>query len=283
MSDDVPRKGFFRRLWTRKWVKVTVTILAVVTPIAAYAGVRGWNYMKTDPTFCVKCHLMGPAGEKWKHSVHKEVACQTCHRANIFQEMQFGYAAFIERKREIGRHSKLDIAICQECHGTKEDKTFSKIATTPGHATHFVLRDISCLVCHVQKLHEFQPDTNACLRCHGKGKLQLEKMSTLHCLGCHDFAGERSSSLIPTAARCRECHPTERPAGAVLTTLDGKAVTVLKGHDNCLGCHKPHGKPVDDPVDCLGCHRKLLDSSSKHFKDERLQKCNECHTPHEHK
>lgn len=278
------------KLWQRRWFRILAIALAVLVPCAAFAGIRGARYIRTDPQFCMSCHLMDGPAEKWRHSSHREVSCQTCHRVDIFEEAHLGYAAVIQRKTEIGPHAKVPPAICMECH-VSQDPRWKQIAGTPGHGTHVARRGFACLDCHATRLHEFKADTAACLRCHGQGKLKLEKMETLHCLGCHDFLGKQGASMIPTASNCRQCHAAERDDTAAVATLFslagkpaslvGKPAPVWKGHEDCLGCHRPHGKPLADPIDCLACHRKLLEADNKHYKDERLSTaCRECHEPH---
>lgn len=296
----------------RRWLRRIFIALLVLVPIASVAGAKGWKTIKTDPQFCVSCHLMEHAGEVWKTSAHKDIICQTCHRADIFEEAKFGFNAYIMRAKEVPPHAPLDIKICAECHVSNDPK-WKQVAATAGHREHFAERDVSCLHCHVTKLHEFGADPKACTGCHGEGKLQLSDMSKLHCLGCHDFLktdGGDKASLIPTPARCRECHPAvaseEPPAAASApataaapatataagpngaakkerlaeTKLLAKAAPTGKGHDDCMGCHDPHGKKLEDPVGCLKCHVKLLAASNVHYKDERLQSCFDCHHPH---
>src|SRR5437764_8652077 len=104
------------RLWQRRWFRITVIALAVTIPCAALAGVQGFHYVRTNPKFCVSCHLMEDAADKWRHSAHKDVSCQTCHRADIFEEMKLGYGSYIERKQEVGPHAKVPKTVCMECH-----------------------------------------------------------------------------------------------------------------------------------------------------------------------
>lgn len=282
-------ESFFLRAWRRRWVRWTAIAIAVLAPAGALGGRAGWTYIKTDPSFCTSCHLMKAPAEAWRHSAHKDVACQTCHRADIFEEMALGYAAFIEGAETVRPHTKLDIRICEECH-VSNDARWKQIAKTPGHRVHFAQREIDCYACHVRGVHEFKADTEQCLRCHGKDHLKLEKMETLHCLGCHDFLGKKANKAsangpIPQASSCRACHPAEPASPAAATAaaspLPGKAAPVTRGHENSLGCHRPHGKPLEDPIDCIACHRGVLSSTSKHYKDERLEACRDCHKPHE--
>ncbi|HVY62684.1 MAG TPA: cytochrome c3 family protein [Planctomycetota bacterium] len=280
------------RLWQKKWFRITVIAALVAIPVAVFAGVEQFHYIHTNPKFCMGCHLMEDAAEKWKHSAHKDVACQTCHRADLFEEARLGYGSYILRLQEVGPHAKVPKEICMECHVSKDPK-WKQIASTPGHATHMAKRGLECLQCHVTKVHAFKADTEQCLRCHGAGKVTMGKHDELQCLACHDFLGKRDGGAteIPTAATCRQCHAPEKPkdGGEVAQAPApvpgglhaGKAAPVWKGHEDCLGCHKPHGKKLEDPIDCLRCHQKLLDPENKHFKEERLNVgCKECHQPH---
>lgn len=144
-------------------------------------------------------------------------------------------------------------------------------------------------------------------------KAPVGRLETAHCLDCHDFLGGREKTLKPTAATCRTCHdPEERlsaasrlaaksegaphaasphaapspavadaPAGSKAAPRKGDPIWVPKGHEDCLGCHRPHGKPVAYPQDCLQCHDALLAPENRHFRDARLRDCALCHGPHD--
>lgn len=278
-------RAFLQRIWARRGIRIALIAGAIVLAAGAAAAVPGWRYIKTDPDFCVRCHLMAEPAEKWRRSAHRNVACQTCHRADIFEEARLGWAAFIERKKEISPHARVPISICGECH-LSEDPRWRQIAATPGHREHFGERGLSCLECHAVKVHEFAATTESCGRCHSGQRVALKEMETTHCFACHDFAGKRGAvELLPAAATCRECHPASAarpvPASEVVAAAKATPAPVGKGHEDCLQCHKPHGAKLRDPVDCMACHLKVLDPQNPHYKDERLQGCLECHAPHE--
>jgi nitrate/TMAO reductase-like tetraheme cytochrome c subunit len=276
----VSARELFGRLWARRRVRVALIVAAAALPVLGGGAAWGFHFIRTDPRFCMSCHLMAEPAERWGRSVHKDLACQKCHRADIFEEARLGYAAFIERRREIGPHSRLPASICRECH-MSDDPRYKQVSDTAGHRTHVLARGSGCLECHATRVHEFKADVASCARCHGAEKVRIAKMETLHCLGCHDFLAATPKPM-PDAAKCRTCHPAD-PAAA-LAPRDpahaGRAVPVGKGHDDCLGCHRPHGAALEDPVDCLRCHKALLDPKSAHYKDERLETCTDCHVPH---
>ena len=274
-----------RRLLASRRLRVTLIVVAILAVAGSAAGAKGFHYVKTDPGFCAgTCHIMAPAADAWAHGPHKDVICQECHRADIFQEARLGWIALIERPEEVGPHTKLDARICAECHLSNDEK-WRQVGATPGHRAHVVEKGLGCLECHVTKLHQFGADTAACERCHGADKLRLKKMSQLHCLGCHGFIGETGAepTLIPEPSKCQGCHVEKADAtpaiAATAPDLVGKPALVAEGHRACLGCHRPHGEPLDDPIDCLRCHRKLLEGG-EHLSDERVTDCVGCHEPH---
>jgi len=277
-----------RQLFSRRWVKVAAVLLVFAGAFSAYAGRLGWRYVKTNPNFCSTCHLMEDAHTRWQKSVHKGVACQTCHPASVFEEMGLGWAAMIERPDEVPAHTKVDPRVCRSCH-VSESSRWKQISDTPGHKAHVVDRELACLECHARELHHFKADTEQCKRCHGKDKLKLRKMADFHCLGCHDFTGKYGArtSLRADKHDCRRCHASAEGEAAEIAKLghpeeQGKAAPVWKGHEDCLSCHHPHGDPISVPTDCLRCHKELLEGGA-HLADERLTECTECHAPHEPK
>lgn len=277
-----------RQLISKRWFKWLVLAIVLCAAFTAYAGRAGWRYVKTNPNFCSTCHLMERAHTRWETSAHKNVACQTCHPANVFEEMALGWAAMIERPDEVRPHTKVDVRVCRSCHVT-DKPGWKQISNTPGHKAHVVERELNCLECHARELHRFKADTEQCKRCHGKDRLKLRKMADLHCLGCHDFKGEFGprKSLRADKHDCRRCHAAAEGEAPEIVKLGhpeekGKAAPVWKGHEDCLGCHKPHDDPIRVPADCLRCHKSLLEGGA-HLRDERLTDCLECHPPHEPK
>jgi hypothetical protein len=287
-------RSFFVRVWRRKWLRFTLIAFLVLVPTGAVAAIEGFHYVHTSTEFCIGCHLMKVPGEKWSTGPHKGVICQTCHEADIFQEARLGYASYIQRLEHIGEHAKVPTRICMSCHvqpGTK----WKQIGDTPGHRLHVAEKGFDCLQCHVTKLHAFKADLSQCVRCHADktasaeyiGKqVELGPLETAHCLECHDYLGKRSDTLVPTAATCRNCHtPLAEAPAQVLPAFrgengEGRQIWVAKGHDDCVGCHKPHGKPLEDPTSCLACHQSILVAPNRHVTDERVGKCGTCHDPH---
>lgn len=289
-------KGFF----SKRWVKIALIVIAIAIPASAYGGFRGWRYIKTDPNFCVSCHLMKDAFERWEKSAHKDVACQTCHQADIFEEMRFGFVWLIKDPDEVGAHTKLNAQVCRECH-IQDEERWTKLKDSPGHGGHFKRLQGECLQCHVTKaVHSFEPDMAQCQRCHTRQMPKGHEITELHCFGCHDFVGRlagatEATGLISQVAAdqkegrafhvaCRTCHVAQEgdPVPIVVAGYSkhaGKPVFTHKGHEDCVGCHQPHGGKLDDPIGCLECHRSLLEGG-RHLADERVSECLACHEPH---
>lgn len=157
------------------------------------------------------CHLMKPAYDAWKASVHRDVNCHDCHRAGIAEQNRLLISAIFKRPEDVPpRHGKVIVPwkICGECHLGK-DATSVQINRSRFHAKHFFIEQIECSGCHgvpgptKAGLHDFLPDGRFCLNCHEGKKVHGIGMEGLACLNCHT---EKSPTLRPTRAKCLYCH-----------------------------------------------------------------------------
>ena len=167
-------------LWTKRaaivdWivtrpraVRIGLMSAGVVAVVAAAgAGKVSWDYMQHDNDFCTGCHVMGPAFERFTASEHDSLSCHDCHQQSIFASMRQLYLWVAERPEEIGEHSPVANAVCEACHVTEEPEVWQRVASTAGHRTHLesdssALRDIMCVTCHGQEVHQFVPVDSTC-------------------------------------------------------------------------------------------------------------------------
>src|SRR5580765_1957963 len=86
---------------SRGWKIALVAAALVVVAGAGAGGVAGWNYSMHDNSFCVSCHLMTPAFQRFEVSQHRNLECHACHRQSIFASLKQLYYWLAERPSEV--------------------------------------------------------------------------------------------------------------------------------------------------------------------------------------
>ena len=297
-----------RRKAIRDWVvtrpRRTQLLLggAVGLSLAAVVGFGAvsWNYVQHSNGFCVSCHVMAPAFNRFQASEHSKLECHDCHRQSIFASARQLYLWVADRPEEIGPHAKVPTPICAECHIQEQpDSTWQRISATAGHRTHLAsdsvaLKDVQCVTCHGQEVHRFVPVDQTCGQsgCHEKVEIRLGKMAaqtSLHCVGCHNFTApiaehisvdSASKQLRPGRTECFGCHEMRR----LLTDFN----PANDPHEGTCGmCHNPHTQetPRAARESCAtgGCHARADTITPFHrgIAARTLADCTTCHRAHD--
>ena len=250
-----------------------ILIIAGVLSIAAIgSGWRTWDFVENDPQFCNSCHLMSDAYSKWQHGEHKAVNCHTCHIQNLADRTLIVWSWAIGRGDKVPPHTELAPQPCEGCHRTT-DPRWPTIEGEVGHQVHVVRAKLQCLQCHHPTLHAFKPKAEDCRRCHSDATIKAEGMAEFHCTSCHKFTATDRKNMIPTKDDCLACHAAEGSKKKVAFTKDA----AMKF--DCAKCHNPHRSKRPVALDCLGCHKDILEDAT-HQKGGDLTACVSCHKNH---
>jgi hypothetical protein len=302
---------WFRRAPIIAWLgarshgwKIALAAIGIVALSGAAAfGTATWNYTQHNNDFCIGCHVMGTAWSKFQHSEHRKLKCHDCHQQSLFASMRQLYLWVAERPNSIPAHAKVPTTICQNCHNQEHpDSAWKRVTMTAGHSVHLrndkrELRNVQCVTCHGAEVHHFVPIDKTCGQsgCHEKIQIKLGKMAaqtSLHCTGCHNFTspvGDNVSPdsartrLVPTGAKCLDCHQMKQRLATTLVELDPakdphKAV--------CGACHDPHKqattKQAFETCATAQCHARAdtLTPFHRGLPAGALANCGTCHKAH---
>jgi hypothetical protein len=238
-------------------VKLALVAAAVVVIAGTAAmGTVTWNYTQHSNDFCVGCHVMNPAFQKFTNAKNKhgKLSCHDCHQQSLYASARQLYLWVAERPEKIGKHAKVPNEVCEKCHVTKDTATWQHVKSTAGHRAHLesdssALKNLQCVKCHGVELHRFLPVSQTCGQsgCHKSSETnivlgKMAEQTDLHCTSCHAFTAD-----VPA-----------------LATRDSARGTLVPGRPECLGCHKMQKVLADfDPA-----------------KDPHGGKCGTCHNPH---
>lgn len=303
---------FLRRRAIRGWlasrtggVKLALAAAAVVLIVGtAGMGTATWNYTQHSNDFCIGCHVMNPAFDRFANveNKHGKLSCHACHQQSIYASARQLYMWVAERPEKIGEHAKLANKVCETCHVTGDTATWQRIAATAGHRVHLesdssALKEMQCVSCHGVEVHRFRPVDKTCGQsdCHKASEtgIVLGKMAAQtvrHCTSCHAFTADvpalatRDSArgtLVPGKPECLGCHEMQQ----VLADFN-------EGKDphggKCGTCHNPHTqKTPAAATSCAasGCHANWRDEefhAGATHKQVAAQ-CRTCHAPHSSK
>jgi nitrate/TMAO reductase-like tetraheme cytochrome c subunit len=255
---------YARRVAIRAWltsrtsgVRLALAAIAVVLIAGVAAiGTVTWNYTQHSNDFCVGCHIMNPAFQKFGDTTnkHAQLSCHDCHQQSLYASARQVYLWVAERPEKIGPHARVPNKVCETCHVTRDTAAWQRVASTAGHRVHLesdssALKNIQCVKCHGVELHRFASVNETCGQsgCHkpSETNIALGKMAEqtdLHCISCHAFTAD-----VP-----------------LLATRDSARGTLVPGKPECLGCHK--------------MQKVLADFDAA--KDPHGGKCGTCHNPH---
>lgn len=286
-TGKVPAKRFSvnrLKLWFKEksgGYKLAILLLALVSVVGAGAtAFYSYDYTENNPKFCVSCHLMKTAFDKWEASPHNKVNCHTCHYATVFEKNMMLVKYVLFRPTEVEpRHGKLIVPrdVCASCHWSPEGNGSKlKINRSPLHAKHVFTERIQCTKCHGTELHQFIPEPRFCVKCHQNKEVHGVGMEGLACLNCHINQGGKE--IKPDRAKCLSCH--ENIKLHAVFPKEGKGVMQF----NCSTCHHPHKNIKPTPEECLKCHSAAAQFTTHKKHIEIAQKdCETCHKPHKWK
>jgi hypothetical protein len=261
-------------------------------------GVKGYDYVMHDNSFCSGCHIFVPSGQLFVHpdtgayllvnkleGKHDSLSCHACHPFNIRNQTKTLLSWVLERPDKIPPHAKVPRHVCEECHVTGPAKdTWKRITSTAGHRTHLdsdsaPLKDVACLTCHARTAHRFQPADTTCAQkgCHltDEVKIKLGRMA----------ARFEPANLKPLPNEeqlyCNSCH--QFTADAQFLAPDSAAGLLRPSSRQCFGCHEMRTllatfDPARDPHrgSCGMCHNPHTDVKPS----EALKSCSnaQCHS-----
>jgi nitrate/TMAO reductase-like tetraheme cytochrome c subunit len=301
---------FRRRQAIRTWLTTRepavrvglLTAAVVLLVLAGGLGAATWNYTQHSNEFCVGCHVMNPAFQKFgdERNAHAEMSCHACHQQGIGASVRQLYMWVKERPEEIGEHAKVPNQICAECHVTADTARWQRIAATAGHRVHLesdssTLEGLQCVTCHGVEVHQFQPVRETCgqSQCHEPAEtdIVLGEMATQtvqHCTVCHEFTADvpalatRDSArgtLVPGMQQCLGCHEMRQVMADFDPERDPHGAT-------CGMCHNPHEQetPAAAAATCAsaGCHSSWREEPF-HVGEAHGRvgsQCLTCHEPH---
>jgi len=268
---------------------------------AASGGVWGWHYVQHDNRFCIGCHVMGPAFERFAESEHSSLECHDCHQQPLTASIRQVYLWIAERPEEIGEHAPVPSAVCAQCHIQDDPReTWQAIAATEGHRVHLTsdspaLAGAQCVTCHAREVHRFAAAAETCGQsgCHRSEdtSIVLGSMSgiqtTSHCLGCHQFLravpadpgalGE--PAMVPALESCGHCHPLQPLLDEFVPGADPHRAV-------CGACHNPHTQTAPEAAfgtcTTAGCHTNPEGLTAFHrgLPAGVVETCSTCHSAH---
>ncbi len=242
---------------------LVMATLALITPLYIT-----YEYIETDPTFCVSCHLMQKPFELWRSSAMHTVTCHSCHEQSTQDSLNLVYQFYVLNKQNITKHAEVPQEKCEACHKSG-DPMWRQISEEVGHKIHQEKGNITCLQCHSKSLHQFTPPSELCSDCH-KQTVQIPEMQ-IHCTSCHQYTAKGKETLTPQRLECMSCHATR---GNVTMSVPEKAHLDTQ----CSTCHQPHNQ--SKPIGCTTCHETkdlpILHRDAIHSK----LTCQSCHIPH---
>ncbi len=294
-----------KQIWQEQMTlkgKILVALLLLVIIIGGgVVAFKFYDFTQNNPKFCISCHLMKPAYEKWQKSEHAGINCHECHHLSIPEQNKLLINFVLHRPKTVPpRHGKVIVPwkYCVKCHWETNEKypNAKKINNSPMHAKHYFMEQIECSKCHGYIVHEFTPEPRFCVRCHKGKEVHGEGMQGLACLNCHT---DRTVDLRPGRKKCLFCHGDTSVRMELLAdkTLDvthyqpseeviKKAIKINVPKDApmqfyCYRCHKPHEKVRPDYGTCLSCHPQIpnVGKHKLHVQSMGLQ-CTDCHKPH---
>lgn len=293
--------------------RIVQTVLLLIVLAAGVGAYKAYDYTEHDPHFCMSCHIMQKAWDRWATSEHRKVTCHACHQQSKMESTRQLWMTLTRRPTKVEKHARVPPNRCSECHRSG-DPRWIQVADTAGHKVHAEKQKIPCVRCHSKSIHRFRPSAEVCRECHARETIQIAGMGRLHCTNCHNFLATQSSLLptrndclwchqrqlekpfkfnmdSPMQFECRKCHnPHHRlPATGTCKACHAGAYVgrekLPEKHQDCTSCHQPHTWKVEGSKICGKCHGSMerLPASWVHGNGHRILSCQDCHRPHQWK
>ena len=219
---------------SKKQKKLATTCIGCHRQDDAHIGRNGEN--------CKSCHTTKSWKSQFNHNKtdfplkghHKEVACTTCHKGNVKDELP---THCFDCHKQDDVHQETQGKACSNCHNELNWQT--KIIFDHD-VTHFPLAGLHASV--------------SCDACHASGNF---KDADSKCVSCHKADDTHKNTL---GENCQQCH-SPSSWNLWLFDHDNQTKYPLKGKHNGLVCDACHTKPViKDELklssDCNDCHQK---------------------------
>lgn len=273
---------------------------ALILALVAWFGVASWNYMEHENEFCVGCHIMEGAWNKFATDAgkHSDLGCHDCHQQSLYASTRQLVLWVANRPEEIPPHAPVPNERCESCHAQNLRESWTRVVQTAGHRAHLesdstALAGVLCVTCHGQEIHAFIPASQTCgtSGCHENLDIRLGRMATqttMHCNQCHQFTAEiprlatredAAEAMHPSSRQCFACHEMRE----ILAQFD----LARDPHNGTCGtCHNPHTQETPQAAGetCASaqCHSNWRDipfhSGSAHRRVG--EQCLTCHDPH---
>ena len=210
------------------------------------------------PARCAACHEKearlehASARAKARFGSEAKTDCTDCH---AFDTEGTGHVPIAGEMPEIHRPSD-----CARCHSLRQGNTPAMVV----HGTS------ECVTCHAP--HETErPEPGDCADCHldvktthaGHGKTTIAVCTT-----CHQH---QHAPAADARATCAECHRNQDPVVP--------ATALFEGHQECIGCHRPHQFETKQAVSCRSCHEHVHALAERRVAAHA--RCESCHAPHD--
>ncbi len=301
----ITRRSLIRTWFIARSRRIQLTLMAAALLLVVgvvSTGAATWNYTQHSNDFCVGCHIMNPAFQKFStdKNKHADLSCHDCHTQSLGASARQLFVWISERPQDIGEHAKVSNTVCEKCHVTADTAKWQRVAATAGHRVHLEsdsasLKNLQCVTCHGVDLHRFQPADKTCGQsgCHDvkDTRITLGKMAgqtVRHCTSCHEFTADvpalattdsARTTLIPGKPQCLGCHEMQK----LLADFDEKR----DPHNGTCGmCHNPHvqktPKAAAESCATSGCHSEWRKEPFHAGANHRqvAQQCLTCHQPH---
>lgn len=202
----------------------------------------------------------------------EKLGCQGCHGPGSLHAESGGkkVGGMLTFNKKLDPDVQLEAKKCLECHNNGQRVFWNASVMAFRGVTctdcHYVMRDISPrynlrAARVVTPFEIIQPQTEVCLRCHLRKRMQINLMShmpisegLMQCTDCHNPHGGPYPHQLRAATVnevCYKCHTERR--GPFLWTHPPVAT-------DCLNCHTPHGSvnrfllKMPEPRLCQQCH-----------------------------
>lgn len=212
-------------------------------------GAAAWSSSSGSTLLCLKCHVMKPQAMTWSESLHRNIPCATCHINPTYTDRLSFSLSLIP----------------------KAYQTFTRSYRLPIHSGNSVRNEV-CLQCHT-------PNRTVTPRNDLSVPHDQHFLNGVFCINCHTGVAhgqidERNQTID---GNFNKWTPEFAKQEMALENL-------IIGMKECMECHQTKER---GPLQCTGCHEKMITPQSHKNKawmqqhgKEALQNvviCEKCH------